>query len=62
MDLPALCLVLDNTGKVIYYKHAMEIQGEGVKMKQGCIFQIEGRLFIIDDLILSRCLLFVFFL
>lgn len=61
MGLPALCLVLDNTGKVIYYKHAMEIQGQDVKMKQGCIFQIEVRVFIIDDLIFSRCLLFVFF-
>lgn len=59
-DLPALCLVLDNTGKVIYYEHAVEIQGQGVKMKLGCIFQIEVRLFIIDYLILSRCLLLVF--
>lgn len=62
MGLPALCLVLDDTGRVIYYGHAVKTQGQGVKMKPGPIFQIEIRLFIMDDLIFSRCLLFVFFM
>lgn len=54
--------MLDSMGKVIEYEHAVDIPGQGVKVKWGRIFQIEVRLFITGDPIFSKCLLCVCFM